>query len=86
MALTTVQIKKALRMKGLTYEQVGAMATPPVSVSTIYKNIRKLPGCISANAQQAIARAIDMSVEDVFGDAARPTHGGPVSKSSKCAA
>jgi hypothetical protein len=86
MALTTVQIKKALRTKGLTYEQVGALATPPVSVSTIYKNIRKLPGCISANAQQAIATAIDMTVEDVFGDAASAARGAPASKSGKRAA
>lgn len=80
MALSTVQIKKALREAGMTYEQVGALATPPVGISTIYKNVRKIPGCISANARAAIATAIGMSVEDVFGDTSGTSFGSPTSK------
>lgn len=80
MALTTVQIKKALRTAGLTYDQVGAMANPPVGKTTIHKNVMKLAGCVSANARRAIADAIGMSVEDVFGDATRASFGTPASK------
>lgn len=70
MALSTTQIKKAMKDRGLTYREIAAMATPPVSLSLIAKNVNKVEGCKSVRARETIARALGMKVEDVYGDGA----------------
>jgi transposase len=70
MALTVPQIKKALREHGMSYRAVGELVEPALSISTIYKNVKKSRDGKSARARSAIASAIGLSVEDVFGEAA----------------
>lgn len=71
MPMTPEEIKKELDERGLTYEKVGKRARPkPLSSSTIYKNVHRLPGAKSARAQRLIASAIGRKPEEVFGDAA----------------
>lgn len=70
MALSTVQIKKALKERKLSYRAIGEMADPPLSLSTIAKNVNKVAGCRSQRARSVIAGAIGLAVEDVFGDRA----------------
>jgi Trp operon repressor len=68
MALSTVQIKKALKDRKLTHAKVAESVG--LNVATITKNVNKVPGCKSSRARQAIASAIEMTVEEVFGAAA----------------
>lgn len=68
MAMTVPQIKKALKERKLTYRAVAEQAG--LDTSTIGKNVKKIPGNRSMRARRAIAEAIGMSVEDVFGEAA----------------
>lgn len=71
MAMTPEQIKQELEMRGITYRQVGRRARPkPISSSTIYKNVHQVPTAKSARARRLIAKAIDRSPEEVFGEAA----------------
>lgn len=69
MALTTTQIKKALRERGLVYREVALLADPPLDVSTVGANVQKVPGKRSSRARAAIAQALGLTVEEVFGDA-----------------
>lgn len=68
MALSTVQIKKALKDRKLVYRDVAERAG--LDPSIIAKNVNKVPGCRSARARQAIAEAIEQPVEVVYGEAA----------------
>lgn len=68
MPLSVPQIKKALREKKLTYREVAERAG--LDTSTIGKNVLKIPGNKSMRARRAIADAIELPVEQVFGDAA----------------
>ena len=68
MPLSVPQIKKALREKKLTYREVAERAG--LDTSTIGKNVLKIPGNKSWRARRAIAEAIGLPVEEVYGDAA----------------
>lgn len=70
MAMTAAQIRAALKKKGLTYDQVGRLADPPLSKTIIARNVKKVPSHKSARAREAIARALETSVDDVYGTAA----------------
>jgi len=68
MALSVPQIKKALNDRKLTYQNVAD--TAGLNVSTIGANVLKIRGKSSSRARQAIADAIGLPVEDVFGESA----------------
>ena len=68
MAMSTTQIRAALKRLGWTYEQVGKLADPPLSTSIIQRNVRKVPSHKSQRARTAIATALDKSVEEVYGE------------------
>jgi hypothetical protein len=71
MPMTPDEIKKELESRGLTYAKVGRKARPkPISSSTIFRNVHKIPGGKSARARRLIAAAIDREVSEVYGDAA----------------
>jgi len=65
MALSIPQIKKALKDRNLTYQNVADAAG--MNVSTIGANVLKVRGKSSSRAREAIASAIGMTVEEVFG-------------------
>lgn len=68
MALSSTQIKKALRDRKLNMAAVARRLD--VSPQTVWKNVHKIRGATSARVQEGIASAIDMNREEVFGDAA----------------
>lgn len=68
MALSSTQIKKALRDKGLNMSVIAERLS--VTPTTVWKTVHKSRGATSARVQQEIARALDMHVEEVFGTAA----------------
>jgi len=66
MPLTIPQIKKELRARNLTYREVAERAG--LNTSTVGANVLKIRGKSSARAKQAIADAIGLTVEEVFGE------------------
>jgi hypothetical protein len=71
MPMSPEEIKKELESRGLTYEKVGRRARPkPLSSSTIYKNIHRIPGATSARARRLIAASIGRTYDEVYGEAA----------------
>lgn len=65
MALSSTQIKKALRDRKLNMAVIARRLD--VSPQTVWKNVHKIRGATSARVQDEIARSIDMDREDVFG-------------------
>lgn len=68
MAMTTTQIRAELKKRGWTYEEVGKLATPPLSYSIIQRNVKKVQSHKSQRAREAIAKALDLSVGEVYGE------------------
>jgi lambda repressor-like predicted transcriptional regulator len=65
MAWSTLQIKRALKARGLTYKDVAEMGD--VNESVVAKNVRKVEGCKSFPARLAIADALGVDVHEMFG-------------------
>jgi len=65
MAWSTLQIKRALKARGLTYKDVAEQAG--MNEAIVSKNVRKLGGCKSTPARIAIANAVGSNLDDVFG-------------------
>lgn len=70
MPMSATQIRAALKRKRLTYDEVGALAEPKLSKTIISRNIKKVPSHKSARARCAIAKALELPVEEVFGEVA----------------
>lgn len=70
MAMTPEEIQQAIKEQGLTLEKIGNRGRPPLSTSTIWKNVQQMPGGKSARARRLIAKAIGRTEDDVFGTAA----------------
>ena len=68
MALSSTQIKKALRARELNMSVIARRLD--VSPTTVWKNVHKVRGGTSARVQEEIARALEMDVDEVFGTAA----------------
>lgn len=68
MALSSTQIKKALRDRKLNMSAIARRLN--VSQATVWKTVHKSRGGTSARVQEEIARAIEMDREEVFGSAA----------------
>lgn len=68
MALSSTQIKKALRDRRLNMADIARRLD--VSPTTVWKNVHKIRGATSARVQEEIARSIDSTRDDVFGTAA----------------
>lgn len=68
MALSSTQIKKALRDRKLNMTKIAQRLS--VSQPTVWKTVHKIRGHSSVRVQQAIAEAIEMDREEVFGTAA----------------
>jgi transcriptional regulator with XRE-family HTH domain len=68
MALSSTQIKKALRARELNMAVIARRLK--VSPTTVWKNVHKVKGGKSARVQEEIARSLEMDVEQVFGTAA----------------
>lgn len=68
MALSSTQIKKGLRDKRLNMAIIARRLN--VSHTTVWKNVYKVRGATSARVQEEIARSLEMSREEVFGNAA----------------
>jgi transcriptional regulator with XRE-family HTH domain len=64
-AWSVLQIKRALKARKLTYKDVADAAD--IDESTVSKNVRKVQGCVSTPARQAIAAAVDSTIEEVYG-------------------
>lgn len=72
MALSPDEIKKELQGRGLSMSAVGRRLRPPVSPKNVAANVYQLRGQTSARVRRAIAKAIGMNEEAVFGAVARP--------------
>lgn len=68
MALSSTQIKKGLRDRGLNMSEVARRLN--VSSQTVWKNVHKIRGAQSARVQEEIARALELDREIVFGEKA----------------
>lgn len=70
--MTPEEIQKELRDRKLTQAKLAKRARGKrgMSEATIWKNIHQIPGCTSARARRIIAKAIDRTPEEVFGEAA----------------
>ena len=68
MALSSTQIKKALRDRELNMSVIARRLS--VTPTTVWKSVHKIRGATSARVQDEIARSLEMSREEVFGSAA----------------
>lgn len=68
MALSSTQIKKGLRDHRLNMSEVARRLN--VSPQTVWKNVHKIRGARSVRVQEEIARALEMDLEEVFGEKA----------------
>lgn len=68
MALSSTQIKKALRDRGLSMSVIARRLE--VAPTTVWKTVHKSRGATSARVQEEIAQALEMDREEVFGSAA----------------
>lgn len=68
MALSSTQIKKALRDKGVNMSVIARRLD--VTPTTVWKTVHKSRGATSARVQEEIALALEMEREEVFGSAA----------------
>ena len=68
MALSSTQIKKALRDKKLNMSKVAERLQ--VSQPTVWKTVHKIRGHTSVRVQEEIAKALEMDREEAFGTAA----------------
>jgi hypothetical protein len=66
--MTPAEIQQEIEERGLSHAAIGRRARPrPLSHTTIWKNVQQIPGNKSARARRLIAKAIDRTVEEVFG-------------------
>lgn len=71
MPMSPDQIKAELEKRGISYEMIARRARPKrLSRSTIFKNVHQVPTGKSAKARRLIAKAIERTPEEVFGNAA----------------